>query len=135
MSEEPATAPAEVVRTFVTAFSNEDTDGWVACLSDDVVLVEAPQFPGAGTRHGRDGVVGAVADWALTWGEMRFELSDLQSAGDRVLATGQMRMRAELTGIEFANPAAFVCRVHEGAIARAEIFLDVDEARASFERA
>jgi ketosteroid isomerase-like protein len=119
----------DVVREFLDAYHAGDDEHWMALLSTDVVLVEAPEFPGAGVREGRDAAVATIGDWSLAWSEMSFEADQFEVAGARVLAIGSMRMRGEGTGMVFENPAAFLFTVEDGSIVRVEVFLDVEEGR------
>ena len=122
--------PIELVSTALAHFADGDLDGMLALLSDDVVLVGAPEYPGAGEAHGREEVRRTlVEDWGEVWAEMRFDAEELSTHGDRVLVLGRARTRGDLTGVQFDNPMAIVATVQAGAISRFEFFLDLEQAR------
>jgi ketosteroid isomerase-like protein len=122
-------ANVEVVREFYDAYDAGDEDRWHALLSPDVVLVEAPEFPGSGVNEGREAALRAIDGWALAWSEMTFVPEEYETSGPRVLAVGRMRMLGEGSGLVFENAAAFQFTIEDGLIARVQVFLDVEEGR------
>jgi ketosteroid isomerase-like protein len=124
---------ADVVRELLGAYDRGDMDAVFAKLDPEVEFVEAADYPGASTYHGPEGVQRALDGWREAWGEIRLELDELVELGDRVLTVGRQHVRAEFSGVGFQAPLATLWTLREGRVARAEHFLDPDEARAAAE--
>jgi ketosteroid isomerase-like protein len=122
---------AEVIRELLGAYDRGDTDAFFAKLDPEVEFVEAADYPGASTHHGREGVRRALEGWREAWGEIRLELEEVVELGDRMLTVGRQHVRAEFSGVGFQAPLATLWTLREGRVARAQFFLDPDEAHAA----
>jgi ketosteroid isomerase-like protein len=95
-------------------------------------VVEAPEYPGATTRHGHQGVREALESWRMAWEELRFEPEEIVEVGDdQVLTVGRQYVRAQETRVEFDTAFASLYRLREGKVVRAQFFLDPEEARSA----
>ena len=116
----------------VEAFNRGDVEGMLALTAADVEIVEAPDYPGATTRHGHAGMRETLASWAQAWGELTVEVDEVTEVDDeQILAIGRQHARGGTGGVELEAPTATLYRLRDGRIATMRFFLDVDEARAA----
>ena len=116
----------------VEAFNRGDVEGILAYAAPEVEMVEAPDYPGAETRHGHAGVRETLTSWAQVWGELTVEVDELIEVDEeQILTIGRQHARGGSGGVELEAPVAALYRVRDGRITTMRFFLDVDEARAA----
>jgi ketosteroid isomerase-like protein len=122
--------PEEVIRRYVEATSAADGDAAAALTADDAVI----ELPGGAVLHGKDGARQFAAKHAETDGEKRsVSLTSLDPRGsDRFVATLEMTNR-EVAADEllYSMDVGSVFEVHDGLIARNQVFPSPDEAAAA----
>jgi ketosteroid isomerase-like protein len=97
-----ADEPLEVVRKLTDAFNAFDVDAVIALCHPDVVVIENPSFPDAGTYRGHDGVRKMLAGWAAAFENRRSEIDSIDVDGDTVTVTGRYEGTGKLTGVPVA---------------------------------
>jgi ketosteroid isomerase-like protein len=123
---------ADVVRRLTEAFNRGDREGLFSFTTTDVEVVEAPNYPGATTRHGHAGMKETLDSWSQAWGALAVEIDELIELDDeQVLMVGRQHVRGGSGGVELDAPIACLYRLRDGQIAAMRFFLDVDEARAN----
>jgi len=87
-------------------------------------------WPGAepATYRGLNGLRDAWLDWLTPWANYRTEIEELVDLGDSVVVLVLDYARREPRAPEIRQMAAAVWTVSEGRIARAEFYLERDEA-------
>ena len=93
----------------------------------------APALPGllegaATIYRGHDGIAEMLRDFYEVLNEIRFEYSEIQDLGDRVVAIGEIRVRGKASGAETRSPYANVANVSNGKGVRIRGYLDPEEA-------
>ena len=121
----------EVLDRFTAAF-NVGVDEFVACHTEDVVHVTAPEWPEAGIYRGRENV-------RLLWAQI-FEVHESLSATvedmteldeDRWLARTTLEARGIASGLTTRTTVFAVGCRRGDLVERIEYFLDESEARAA----
>src|SRR4051794_10968903 len=82
----------EIVREHVDAFNRADVEALMAICSDDVLFLPGRSALQGGYR-GEEGLRSFFADNADTFEVITVRLDEFHDAGDRVVATGQVRIR------------------------------------------
>ena len=127
----------ETVRAFLGAFQGGDVKTSLGTLADDVTFVAAGQpgtIPWAG-RH--KGVAAAERVWGLIEENTTyesFEVLDLLSAGDKVVAILKERWRAKPTGRTCEQEYAIVFTLRGGKVASFRSYDDTAAEAAAFAR-
>ncbi|HVE67012.1 MAG TPA: nuclear transport factor 2 family protein [Solirubrobacteraceae bacterium] len=122
----------DIVREFIDAFNRGDVEGFVAYTAEDVEMVEAPEYPGATSRHGHAGVRETLASWSQVWGRLTTTMDEMIEVDEeRVLTLGRQRARGGSGGVEIEAFVAALYRIREGRVVSMHFFLDEAQARAA----
>jgi ketosteroid isomerase-like protein len=116
-----------LVRAAVEAVDRGD---WDAMLRDAAPSFELDLSRAVGPVHGvygLDRVRSVLDDFAASWESLRFEAGELIDAGDHVVVPWTMYARGR-DGIEVPSRVTWVWTVHDGAIARATMYQERDDA-------
>src|SRR5437899_296399 len=106
-----------------------DWDLGFAFLRSDIEWVVAKEHPNARVLIGHEAVAEYRREWEETILDMHFEMDRLLDAGgDRVVGTGTVGGRGTESGAEVRVRLAIVFTLREGQIARAEEYLNPQEA-------
>ena len=127
----PAAVPddEQIVRRFF-----EELVGGPAALEriahEDVVYVEDPVWPGAGTYQGRPAVVECWSRYDELLGvDAALDVAEVSASGGAVVAVVRMRGRARDSGVPYDHTWGYVCRTREGRVAYFRAYFDPSEAR------
>jgi SnoaL-like domain len=111
-----------------------DDDRWARFTRTATPLYHA-EFACAGNilgnaseRAGLEGLRGFWLDWLAPWATYATEAEDALDLGDRVLVLSHSFGRLEGSAHELHEAPAAVWTVRDGKVARAEFFVDRDEA-------
>jgi uncharacterized protein len=119
----------ETVRGGLAALNRRDVEGMLATLRADVELVPARAVLEGSVYRGHDGLRRWLADMGEDWDEFRidsYEVSDLEGA--RVLVVGRFHARGRSSGVTLDQPAAWICEMDTGKVARIRFYADADSA-------
>ena len=133
MSEQPANSDmAELVRQAFDAGNRHDVDAIVGFHAPDAIWDLSDQ--GLGTYEGAGAIRGWVEDWFETWADLRLDVLDVVDLGHGV-ALLRVREEGRMAegGGHVEQQRGWVILGREGQIARAEIYLNPDDARAAAE--
>jgi len=121
MSEENV----DVVRRAFEAYSRGDIDEVLRLCDEDIVIIQAPEVPGAPPRHdGHAGVLEAFGLWPAQWDDYRVEIRRvLADPGDYVVVGTHQSGRGKESGVEVQADFTFVFAVRNGRIAEWRIFV------------
>jgi ketosteroid isomerase-like protein len=129
-------ADAETIRNGILALNRGDVEGIAAVLDPDVELVPLRAVLDGSVYRGHAGLRRWVDDMAEDWEHFELELEQLRELGSgRLLVCATMRLRARSSGVALDSPAAWLCDMRAGKIARIEFFADSDAALAAAESA
>jgi len=94
-------------------------------------LVPPPIYPDTEAMVGMEGFDAFMRMLTEVWDEWRFEIEDMEEAGDRVLVLVTLHARGRGSGASAEAPAAHVVTFSGGRVVRLEVFVDRAEARAA----
>ena len=94
----------QIIRDFIQAWSRLDVDELVAYFSEDGVYHNMPMGPVAGRENVRRLIQGFLATWTQT----EWEIRNLVSAGDVVIAERVDRTRAGAKAVDLPCTGVFV---------------------------
>jgi ketosteroid isomerase-like protein len=119
----------ELIRHTLAAFERGDIDEALEAVSGEIVTYRAE--PEGAFFHGKEGVLGAVAEWTEGFDRFSYTADDFVDAGDRVMA--RVRQSALLRGsdVPVTGEYWFVYAFADGKIARFEIYTNSRDARAA----
>jgi ketosteroid isomerase-like protein len=114
----------EVVRDQFAATNERDFPRAMSYYAEDVELVVHPDaFLERGTFKGRDAVGRWFGNWFATFEPgYRFEITEARDLGDAVLLVARHHGRGRTSGAEVHGETAYVYRVEDGKIRRAELY-------------
>ena len=120
----------EVVRELYERINGDDPDSIYELLSEDFRAVVPPSLSAepdvyeghAGVRRYMDGFQGHLDD-------VRFEVLELLSEGERVIADMLVKGRGAASGIPVQQASAVVHTITGGKVARMDVYPDVEAAR------
>ena len=118
----------EIVRRSNALFNAGDWDAAREALHPDIEWVIAREHPDARTLIGRDAVADYQREWQTAMPDLHLELDRVVDAGDKVVTIGAVHGTGTGSGAVVRVPLAIVLTLRDGLIARAEEYLDPDEA-------
>jgi ketosteroid isomerase-like protein len=125
MSEENVGA----VRKAWNALNRGDLDAFIEFFDAEIEWHDLPGMPGGGVHQGRDAFRRHVESFSEAWGEVRMEVEEIRSMGDRVVARGRYVGIGRESGIPVENPASgAIYEFRNGRILRVRQFVDHAEA-------
>ena len=120
----------DVVLDQFAAVNERDFGRALSLYAEDVELVVDPRaFLEGGTFKGRD----AVGEWFGNWFRTfepgyHFDIEEARDLGQAILLVASHRGRGRASGAEVHGQTSYLYRVHDGRIARAEIYASRDDA-------
>jgi uncharacterized protein len=126
----------ETIREGIAALNRGDVEGIEAMLDPDVELVPLRAVLEGSSYRGHEGLRRWLDDMAEDWAEFELELDEVREldAGP-VLVRATMRLRGRSSGVALDSPAAWLCDMREGKVARIRFFADSDAAVAAAQSA
>jgi len=106
----------QIVRRAFSAFQGRDSKAWVNCFHPDVELLLPRNVLEGGSYRGHEGVKRALADAFETWEIFGFDIQDIRTVDDRVIALGRATTvgKGDAPSIEFQS--AYLFKLCEGKI-------------------
>jgi ketosteroid isomerase-like protein len=119
----------ELTAGLIDAYRRGDLE-WVLEHTDpEIEIVQVPETPDAKTYRGHEGLIDALLDWPLQWGDFRIEARRIFAFGpDDLLMTTLHKGRPQSMDIEVEAEITFVMHWRDGRATRWDMFLTVDEA-------
>ena len=115
----------DTIRTGLDALNRRDVDGMLAKLQPDAEMVPLRAVLEGTVYRGHDGLRQWLADMAEDWDDLRIETEELRDLqGGRVLVLGRFHARGKSSGVNLDQPAAWICEVAGGKMARIRFFAD-----------
>lgn len=123
---------AETIREGIAALNRGDAAGIAAMLDPDVELVPLKAALDGSVYHGHEGMRRWLADLAEDWDEYGLTLEEVEEVGPRrMLVRAKISMRSNTSGVAIDSPAAWLCDMRAGKVARIQFFADAQSARAA----
>lgn len=113
--------PVEIVAAFYVALGKGDHPAAVALLDDDIVAIEPPGHPAAGTYRGKAELVPAIPGIMAAMGWRGSEVHQLLASGDVVVALLDVLMTSP-DGTQFEMAVAEVWQLRDGKLIRVQPF-------------
>ena len=122
-------ADVETVRTGLSALNRRDVDAMLATLQPDCELIPLRAVLEGTVYHGYDGLRRWLTDMAEDWDDLRIDSEEVRALnGGRVLVLGRFHARGKSSGVSLDQPAAWICELVDGKVARIRFFADADVA-------
>jgi ketosteroid isomerase-like protein len=101
----------------------------------DIVFYDLPEAPDTGVFRGAEEVAARLRAVLESWDHLpQFEVRSLEGWGDYTLATVELRVEGQGSGVALGVPQFHVARWADGQTSELRIYLDGDQARQEYER-
>jgi SnoaL-like protein len=101
----------------------------------DIVFYDLPEGPDTGIFRGAEEVAARLRAVVESWDHLPiFEVRSLEGCGDYTLASVELRVEGQASGVALAVPQFHVARSADGQTSEVRIYLDGDQARREYER-
>ncbi len=118
-------ADVETIRAGLAALNRRDVDGMLATLQPDAEMVPLRAVLEGTVYRGHDGLRLWLADMAEDWDDLRIDSDEVRGLdGGRVLVLGRFHARGKSSGVRLDQPAAWICELVDGKVARIRFFAD-----------
>jgi ketosteroid isomerase-like protein len=122
-------ANVELVRAWVRALNERDTQRVLALVTPDFLMVEPQALPGATIVRGRDGLERYAAGWDRNWSDWEFcEVGIADASPTQVVFVADLRLRGRNSGIDVQHRWVYLFTVRDGRIAAQSGFDAKDDA-------
>lgn len=120
------------VRLGIEAFNRRDFEALLVNYHPEVEFRPPRGWTESGmsdsSYRGHDGFPRFLRDLSAVWGTYRQEPRELIDLGDRLVVLGELRGRAEASGVPLAQPHASLFHLADGKLIRQQEYLDPAEA-------
>ncbi|HZO58301.1 MAG TPA: nuclear transport factor 2 family protein [Solirubrobacterales bacterium] len=122
-------ADVETIRAGLAALNRRDVEGMLATLQPDCELVPLRAVLEGIVYRGHEGLKQWIADMEEDWEDLRIEPDEVRGLdGGRVLVLARFHARGRSSGVKLDQPAAWICELLDGKVARIRFFADADAA-------
>ena len=122
----------DTIRGGLEALNRRDVEAMLAALHADVELVPVRAVLDGSVYRGHEGLRQWLADMGEDWDEFRIDSHEVRALEDgRILVLGRFHARGRTSGVTLDQPAAWVCEMAAGKVARMRFFPDADAALGS----
>jgi ketosteroid isomerase-like protein len=120
----------EIIRRLFAARAQEDMDGAVSCLAEDVEIDASRRTFDPMVVNGHEGFRQFIAALDEAWAQQAVEPDGFIDAGDQIVVAVRLTSTGH-SGATVAGRAAWVVRVEQGKITRACVYQSTNEALAA----
>ena len=118
----------EMVRHTFDVFNERGLDSTVEKFwHPDVVYHEAPDFPGAGTFHGREAVKARFAEYVDLLGTARADVERVEVRGERAAWSVRFAGRSS-EGVPNSHTWGYVGQIADGLVTEVRAYYDAEDA-------
>jgi ketosteroid isomerase-like protein len=122
----------ETIHAGLAALNRRDVEAMLGTLRPDVELVPARAVLEGSVYRGHDGLRRWLDDMREDWDEFRIDSYEARALDERrVLVVGSFHARGRSSGVMLDQPAAWVCEMDAGKVARIRFYEDADAAIAA----
>jgi ketosteroid isomerase-like protein len=119
----------DLVRRGLDAFNRKDAVALVETLDPDAELVPMRSVLEGGAYQGHQGLRRFMEEMDDDWESFQLAGEEFRAVGqDRVLVLGRVVARGRASGVDVDSPAAWLCYVRAGRVARVRFYSDPAEA-------
>ena len=121
----------EAFKRGIRAANRRDLSALLEVMDPEVEWHPVLQVSVAGEAtvyRGHRGIQEMLRDADDVWSELRYELSEIQDLGDRIVAIGNIRARGKESGAVVEVPFGFVVDFNDGKAIRISDYLDPKDA-------
>ena len=115
---------AAIAKELIERWNAGDIDGVVELYTEDTAMYAGDEWPDQETYRGHDGVRQNIEQWRSVWESSSIELEELESFGERVVASGAWVTRGRASGVSGRMPFVILLTIRDGKIASLEWFTD-----------
>jgi ketosteroid isomerase-like protein len=124
-------ARVERFHEVMEAWNTRDLDRMFSMVTDDVMLLTDPDWPGGGSFQGRDQILRFMDEFVEPWEDVRYEtVTEGFEVGDQFVERGRWSATGRTTGIEGVIEFTSVVSFAGPQISRMAAYFDHDEALA-----
>jgi ketosteroid isomerase-like protein len=127
----PGSAEEQLILEGFESWNTGGWEAWVAANVDpDVLLIDPPELPDAGSHHGHDAYVSRFREWTEPLGHFTAEVTEFAHGPGATMAAIDVHGQATASGIPMEYTVFNVFRFRDGRITEYRLFLDRDAALA-----
>jgi ketosteroid isomerase-like protein len=119
---------AAIVQRAAEVWNTDGLEAFMACLHPEIDWTPDPDWPEAGTSHGRGEVRSFLETFADAWENVTIKIDELNEVADHVVIRFRWLLRGKSSGIEQELPVTGVLETSEGLVSSGRFFLDHEEA-------
>jgi len=122
----------EIVQRGFDAFNERGVEGIIPFVDPEFEATTPPNLASEpDTYRGHEGIRRWFDSFYEVMDQIRWDASDFQQVGDKVVVEFTLRARGKTTGLDFGQDAVMVWSLHDGRAIRVELFETLDEALAA----
>jgi ketosteroid isomerase-like protein len=122
----------EIVQRGFDAFNERGVEGIIPFVDPEFEATTPPNLASEpDTYRGHEGIRRWFESFYEVMDQIRWDASDFQQVGDKVVVEFTLRARGKTTGLDFGQDAVMVWSLHDGRAIRVELFETLDEALAA----
>ena len=120
----------EIVKAGLDAWNRRDIDAVIEILHQDAELLPMRAVFEGTVYRGAGGFRTFLKDMGEEWDDFRLEPDEFREIDEsRVLVLGRLQGLRKASGMEFEAPAAWVCDLREGKVAKVQFFAHEEAVR------
>jgi ketosteroid isomerase-like protein len=120
----------EIVRAGLDAWNRRDITAVVEVLHEDAELLPMRAVFEGSVYRGAEGFKAFLKDMNEEWEGFHIEPDEFREIDDqRVLVLGRLLGRGKASGMDFEAPAAWVCELRDGKVAKVQFYAHEEAAR------
>lgn len=122
----------EIVQRGFDAFNERGVEGIIPFVDPEFEATTPPNLASEpDTYRGHEGIRRWFESFYEVMDQIRWDASDFQQVGDKVVVEFTLRARGKTTGLDFGQDAVMVWSLRDGKAIRVELFETLDEALAA----
>jgi ketosteroid isomerase-like protein len=112
----------EVMRQVFATWEDDDLEGFIAYMDEELVTCRHPPMPDPGTWYGRAGALDLVAEWLETFDDFTVSAEEYIDAGDHIVVRTLQGGRGTSGGVPVTGTVWFVCGLRSGRMVTWDIY-------------
>jgi ketosteroid isomerase-like protein len=118
----------EIARRAFDAWNRGDTEAWIEAWDEQAEFRPMRAQLEGDAYRGHAGLRRFVAEMSEEWEGFRFEVEEIRDAGEPLVATGRVKARGRVSGVDLDVPLALVGSARGGKIAFVRLYSSPGEA-------
>jgi ketosteroid isomerase-like protein len=122
----------DTVRAGLAALNRGDVDGMLATLHPEAEMIPLKAVLEGTVYRGHEGLRRWLADMYEDWEDLRIDVEEVRALTDgRVLVLARFHAQGRSSGVLLDQPAAWICRLVDGQVAKLRFYPDAEAAEAA----